>query len=109
MRAQIRRSGGVGGFIQAIEVDTDELSEDQRQAAERVLNQKRLHAAATKERTPFTADAYQYEIVTDSGTYQVDAAADGELSQLLDRLINDSASRASEAESGKGNNRPDHK
>jgi hypothetical protein len=106
MKAWIRRSGGVGGFVQAVDVETDDLDNVQRERAEQALSSDRLEQAAAKASDPFMTDAYQYELVTPTGTYQVDAGADTELEEFLNELIDGRGTSLSDEPPARPDNRP---
>ena len=96
----------MGGFVQAVDVETDDLDEAQREGAEKVLSSDRLKQAAAKARDPFMADQYQYEIVTATATYQVDGGADTELAEVLNGLIDSRPTSPSDESPARPGNQP---
>lgn len=88
MRAQVRKSGGIGGFLQSVDVDTDAFSDEDRIRVEDTLTTDRLAKAQAEPGNPLAADMFQYEVVTVDGSYVVDGASeDVELVATLDGLI----------------------
>jgi hypothetical protein len=96
----------VGGFFQAVDVETNDLDDDEREGAEQVLSSDRLEQAAAKARDPFMADDYQYEIVTATGKYHVDGGADSELAEFLNGLIDGRGSSPSDGPPARPGNQP---
>lgn len=87
MKAVIRRSGGIGGFIQQTQIDTSEMEEQERQTVDDALATNRLAAAAAPSRDHLAADTYSYEVTTPDGTFLIESAVDHELTSLLNELI----------------------
>jgi hypothetical protein len=97
VRAQVRKSGGIGGFLQSVDVDTDALNDELRIRVEDTLASDRLAKAQGESGDPFAADMFQYEIVTVDGSFLVDGASeDSELVETLDGLVGGQLSQGSE-------------
>ncbi len=92
MYVSIKKTGGIAGLKISAEVDSEQLSPDERREMEKLVEQARPFDQPAKPGVKPLPDQFQYEItVEDQGKRHLfvtnDAAASDELLDLIDWLI----------------------